>query len=115
METSIGSPSGCHSLPAWANFPTSFVSTLNHRVAAGEKLSGECVDVPELGVTARVLVSFQGLAGSLQAVLEGTKDFRDHGVTDGVSHLRQFCSEVARRFCHAGSYSGTCQWPGVPR
>jgi hypothetical protein len=50
----------------------------DHGVTAGEELPGERVDVPELGVPVGVLAPFQGLAGSLEAVFEGTEDFRDH-------------------------------------
>ena len=55
-----------------------FCVNADHGVAAGEELRGERVDVLKLGVAVGVLVPFEGLAGSLQAVLEGMKDVRDY-------------------------------------
>ena len=68
----------------------------DHGVAGGEELARQLVDVPELVVPVRVLVSLHRLTGSLEAIATGTEDLRDNTVTDGVTHLRQCGSEVAR-------------------
>lgn len=67
----------------------------DHRVTGVEELRGYIVDVPELVVPVGVLASLHFLAGSLEAAAEETEEFRDEGVTGGVTHLGQLGSEVA--------------------
>ena len=67
----------------------------DRRVAGGEELPRQLVDVTELVIPVRLLVSLHCLTGALQAVAQRVEEFRDGTVTDGMTHLCQCRGEMA--------------------
>ena len=69
----------------------------DHRLARGQALTGQSVDVLELAVAVRVLGTLYGLGGRLEAVAHGMQQVRHRPLSYLMAHILQGSGQLASR------------------